>query len=756
MPFAMPIKAFTLVSTTTLLAAAFFITPQQSFGQDGANSLEEIVVTATRREESLQSVPISINAFDSEDLELRNITNTDDLQILVPNVDIRGGAGGPLNVGTASIRIRGLESVRYMDGIPMGAGGDFGGLGGLRNVAELERIEVLKGPQGTLFGKNALGGAIQYISKRPADVFGARVKLSVGSNSNEIIANVDIPLSDTVKTKFTAVSDNREGYVTSIVTGEKYGQTDNTTVRGVLDWQPIDSFNAVLAVQNDRTDGNGQAQVIFGVDNTNPEIIAYNALGLGVTFSDAGLNFGDREQYFNAMTERGVQLNDATLVSLHTNWQINESVALKTISSIRELESGQSIDADGAGLFKEDRWQYYELEELTQEIQLLGGSDRFDWIVGAYYGTNELKRHDVDWEAYEATLGTPAEDFTNNLIGQDKRDSALFGEFGWNMTEKLRLIFGARYSKEKYTSDTYDPADTNIPVGALLFNVNGSINDSRSDSYSDTTYRAVLQYQLSDDKMVYTNVSSGFNSGGFSEVEEGGNSFLPETVTNYEIGFRSEWLDKRVRLNLSAFKIDHEDIQIGQFNTTGFPPFFSVQVPTINAGTAEIEGFEMDTVIQVGENLTLNASVGILDGKYTEVPDSVGFIPIQTVLIDNDLIFLPELTYSVGLQHDTTLSGGGSLTSRLDYGWTDDVEDSTGNAQIPSRANGLQNDDNSYGLLNGRIAYSPSDGNWEVALWSKNLLDEYYQVAVFSQPMDIDPGVPGRPREIGISFSADF
>jgi len=201
--FAAVIAAVLTVGTPTGVSA-------QEDGAD-ASGLEEIIVTARRREENLQEVPIAITAFSGEDLEIRSIENVEDLQVLLPNVDIRGNGTSGGNSG--SMAIRGIPGVsRYVDGVHLS-----GGEGSLENVVELERIEVLRGPQGTYFGKNAIGGAIQYITKKPQEEFGARIKVTAGSfNRTDIIANVDIPLSDTVLTKVTAASLSRDGYVDSV------------------------------------------------------------------------------------------------------------------------------------------------------------------------------------------------------------------------------------------------------------------------------------------------------------------------------------------------------------------------------------------------------------------------------------------------------------------------------------------------------------------------------------------------------------
>ena len=241
------------------LGLVFAVIPIDTRAQ-GMDLLEEVVVTARRREENLQEVPVAITALSAEDLEIRSIENIKDLQLFLPNVDIRGGG---ITGGTSGLfTIRGVEDVaRYMDDVVQ-----TGGANALQNVVELERVEVLRGPQGTYFGKNAISGAVQYVTQKPREEFGARIKTTLGSyNRADIIANVDIPLSDTVLTKVTAASLNRGGYVDSLSVDESYGEIGNTVLRGMLQWQPNDSFTGLFTATYNKHDSSMQANVLFDV-----------------------------------------------------------------------------------------------------------------------------------------------------------------------------------------------------------------------------------------------------------------------------------------------------------------------------------------------------------------------------------------------------------------------------------------------------------------------------------------------------------
>ena len=356
----------------------------------GVQALEEVVVTARRREENLQEVPIAITALSAEDLELRSIENTEDLQVLLPNVDIRGGGVSGGNSG--NMAIRGIPGVaRYIDGVALS-----GNQGSLENVVELERIEVLRGPQGTYFGKNAIGGAIQYVTQKPQEDFGARIKATLGDfNRTDLVANVDIPLSDTVLTKVTLASLNRDGYVDSVTIDESYGEIDNTIVRGMLQWQPNDTLDVLLTAEYNKLDTGLQANVLFDVFEDVPfgpmTPQRYNAAGIPVT--DALYAYGQREEYLNAVDYTGPgNLFESNSFSATVTWDINDSVTFRSITASREFDYGSYRDLDATFLNMHNTWVYNEVEETTQEFQFLGSGDRYSWVVGLYYYEEEHTR----------------------------------------------------------------------------------------------------------------------------------------------------------------------------------------------------------------------------------------------------------------------------------------------------------------------------------------------------------------------------
>ena len=725
-------------------ALTMAIAAPPAFSQ-GVQALEEIVVTARRREENLQEVPVAITAFSAEELELRSIENVEDLQVLLPNVDIRGNGTSGGNQG--NMAIRGIPGVaRYIDGIALS-----GNQGSLENVVELERIEVLRGPQGTYFGKNAIGGAIQYVTQKPQEEFGARIKATLGEfNRTDIVANVDIPLSDTVLTKVTAASLNRDGYVDSVTIDESYGEIDNTIVRGMLQWQPTDSFEALFTAEYNEIETGLQANVLFDVFEDVPfgpmTPQRYNAAG--IPFTDELYAYGQREEYLNAADYTGVgNLFESNSYSANLTWDINDSVTFRSITASREFDYGSYRDLDATQLVMQNTWWYEEVEETSQEFQFLGSGDRYSWVVGLYYYEEDQRRKFNGWQRWELTGMGPAGPRPRNEADRSVRtDTAIFAEFAYDLTEQLTLTVGGRYSEEELHSETYDPTE---PLGAPdqpSFDLNGTIKfedgvplvfDQDFDAF---TPRVALQYQFTDTVMGYASYAEGFNGGGVNArvdptlPNNGIVAFDSEILANIELGLRSDLLDNRLRLNANYFTGTWDDIQLTEVLTPG-------QGTTTNGGEAEIEGLEIDALWRVTDNFTLNFAAGWLDTAYTDTGKA------ELIVVGTPFPFAPETSYSIGGQWDNALSSGGSITTRLDYGWIDDFQTHT---DARFQASTAAND--AYGLLSGRITYTTPAGNWDVAIHGTNLTDEFYRMGGFSAVLGgLDMGVVGRPREIGIS-----
>ena len=732
----------------------FTIIPIDTRAQ-GVDMLEEVVVTARRREENLQEVPVAITALSAEDLEIRSIENIKDLQLFLPNVDIRGGG---ITGGTSGIfTIRGVEDVaRYIDDVVQ-----TGGANALQNVVELERVEVLRGPQGTYFGKNAISGAVQYVTQKPLEEFGARIKTTFGSyNRADIVANVDIPLSDTVLTKITAASLNRDGYVDSLSVDESYGEIDNTVLRGMLQWQPSDSFTGLFTATHNNHDSSMQANVLFDVVENfptpwpwcnGPE--CYNMFG--VPFTDELYAYGKREEYVNTATYNGDGYDSTeTTYTASLTWELTDAITFRSISSVREQDWGVFFDMDATELVFFDWWEYREQEQTSQEFQFLGGGDRLTWVLGVYYLDSSVTGKDQIWENWEmpgvVNMGMIRQvpRYRHQENSENRKDTAFFAEVVYELTEQLSLTVGGRFSNEAFHNEVYVNSEGIRPpqAGTKLFgriprrDAQGEpfIFDAEFDAF---TPRIALQYQFSDSIMAYVTGAQGFNAGGVNSRFDStlpNNGITPydgEVLTNYEVGVRSDLFDNRLRLNATYFTGVWDNIHVGEVLTPG-------TTLTTNAGEADISGLEIEGIWRASDSFAVNFTLNTLDTEYTDVGLA------RTIQVGDEFPYAPSSGYSVGLQWNNDLSGGGSIMARFDYGWIDDVVTFRDRRfHWPSSANVA------YGLANGRITYTPPAGNWDIALLATNLTDQFYRQGGFPAVLaGVDQGVVGRPMEIGVTI----
>ena len=420
-----------ILAANALILAIPVVIPIEVSAQDELDTIEEIVVTARRREESIQNVPISIVAMDLQDLELRGITELEDLTAMVPNVIFIGSElTGPSTGGSDPARyaIRGLPGVGvYVDGI-----WDANNTNSLTsNIIDVERIEVMRGPQGTLFGKNTMGGAVQIITARPADDFGARAALTVGDfDRRDVNVRVDIPLGEYFKTRWTVASLNRRGYLTSAVTGRDFGDTNQTVVRGDLLWKPADSFSARLILENDQMDQNGIPRLTHGISGAGTfppaagsrcaAACAYNIVAQDPTSTSgiiaitndthvSGFPGGSLGEFETRMVQTlNGFVQDADRLTLDLTWDINDSMRIRSLTGYRETLRHLALDFEGLEYNMLQQNQVHEDEQTTQEIQLLGSHGRVNWVIGGFYWDEESTEYQMRYAFQEFEGQSPA------------------------------------------------------------------------------------------------------------------------------------------------------------------------------------------------------------------------------------------------------------------------------------------------------------------------------------------------------------
>jgi len=773
--------------------------------------LEEIVVTATRRETNMQDVPISVVAITGDDLAMRGVDSVERLATQVPNLNIIGGLAGPSF--QTSFTVRGIPRVgTYIDGIwQVGTSGFL-----TRQLVELERVEVLRGPQGTLYGRDSTGGAIRIVTRRPAEEFGGQISASVGSlDRQDVSATIDVPFTENLRSKWTAASLSRDGYIRSLTVDRNYGAFENDVLRGDLLWEPTDKLSFRFNYQRNENTTN-QARVQTAVF---PELA--QTFGIGASPGAVRLAAGIIQLYtiagqpITAQTQQAgypggtvgkwesrseITIPDEVLdeqLSVETNWALSDSINLQFLTASTAQTQSSYSDWDNTQYTVFNDIFATDLDLFSQEIQLTGGSDRVDWVVGAYYWEQETVNRNPSWSMQEFTSGQlsiadvfaspqctnvpvgflPCQATYGIVLGQQaddmnfagQRGTAVFGETVIHLTDALDLTLGYRQHDQTNTSQpmTLIPGVTAAkpPRSNTAFGPGDPFAGQRTGildaaSFDEGTSRLAVNYEFSDTIMGYVGYSEGFNSGGFGveqlSCKRRVSPFLPEDLKNYEIGFRSDLAERRVRFNATLFHTKWNDIQLAgeSLDDCVTPPVVSTNLRTQNVAEAEAEGIEFELTIAPTDSLLFSVSLGLLDTQYVGIST-----PVPGLTLDTEFSQAPKTTGNIGVQHTAQLGGGGRFVTRFDISHSDQFWRS----QIPNFRTeyyGLPaslDEGGDYDLVNLRLSYAPAEANWELAVFGTNLTDEYYLNSGFFHSLwAIDFATVGRPREAGVELKINF
>ncbi len=732
-----------LVSFSVLLVQIPVALAQEA-GDEGF-VIEEVTVTARKREERLQEVPLSISAFSAADIEAKSLVSLRDIGQFTPNFNFfnQGQAG---NSG-AVIYIRGIGQSDpnifwdpgvgiYVDGVFMGRmqGVDF-------SLLELERVEVLRGPQGTLFGKNTIGGAVNVVTVKPNDEFSAYVDFTIGKYDRiDGRANVNIPVAPGVfAMKFMASSQNRDGFGKRLDwnTGEKIdemGDQDRLNARADFKWTPSETVQVLLSLDGAKIREFGAVRE--AIKFTEPPIAQLFNLFAVPPYSAE--TFATEDHFTSFASNSNANELDAWGAALTVDWDFG-NVGLKSITSYRETEAKNGTDPDGSFYDIINLIQDVDQDQFSQEFQLSGLSfnDRLDWIAGLYYFTESAFSIE-QLLVYRELLDIIGLDINfNRRIWIDNKSYAAFGQGTFAVNEKLGLTAGLRYTYEdKWVArDRFRPftGDVIVPVG------------NASQTYSAFSPRLSVDYQWSNVLMTYLSAARGFKSGGLNGVSVTDSEFVPfdpEYVWTYELGMRSEWLDQRLRLNASAYFSDYTDIQ---FTVIRGDPETGRPATTIdNAAKAEIKGFEIELVAMPVSQLLLTAGVGYTDAKYTKLDEG---LPIT---LDTRFVKTPKWSTTLSAQYSVPLSGGAEIVGQVDWAYKSKINHDQLNSLV-----GLQE---AYSLLNARLTYASTDDKWSVSLFGTNLTDERYIMAAtdLSDTLAFGEVQWARPREWGLNFRYNF
>ena len=743
-------------SRNLLIAAAVAaVLPAPVLAQEaGVASLQEIVVTAQRREESLQDVPVAVSAFSEETMERIQATDSTGLQGIVPNLNIVQGRGSS---NATNIYIRGIGQPDALQTFDPAVGfyvDDvyFSRIRGTQlELYDIERIEVLRGPQGTLYGKNTIGGALRVITKRPGQEFEGLAQATVGDYDQvEGRLSLSGPLSDTLSGGVSVLRAKRGGYVTNPDTNEEYNDRDVFAGRVALAWNPADNVTVDWTADYSKEDN---AMVLGQPLNTLTTLIGVPILVLPTEVPKFDFTATPTPGLPNStkLTHEGTSLDIA--------WDISDALTLRSITAYRKLEYTDYIDIDATYIETGDVLVDVDQDQTSQEFQVNWGSGGWNVVGGLFYMKEDIESHQ---EAY-------ADDLLGSFLGGgtflrtiddalENTSWAAYANVTYALTERLNLGAGVRY-----TDETKDYArSTSTFSSNPIFAADPAFAFTIKDTWTDTSPMVSMDFQATDNVMVYGRVAQGFKSGGFNgRANNPGEQapYDPEEVISYEIGLKSDWPDSAVRANLAVFYNDYKDFQARVSGTTtdpgtGLP---SPELTVLNAGSLDIYGAELELSYQPSEALLLDAQVGYLDAEYGEF-DDVRFTNFDGSRAFQEPAFSPELTARLGAAYEWSLAEHGSLrlagSARFRSRMALSVDNTPVNSDV--EIDGLFQDD--YWVYDASLMWTLADGRLSVSLNGRNLSDEVYRTdgQEFSSVGNIRTAYYGAPRTFSFVLTGRF
>ena len=730
----------------------------QESGQTEAATVEDIVVTARRTEESAQRTPLALTAFSGETLERTGAQQVTDLQGAVPNLNLVQGRGSS---NSTNIYIRGVGQPDALQTFDPAVGVYVDDVyysrirGTQFDLLDLERVEILRGPQGTLYGKNTIGGALKLVSRRPGQDFRARASAAYGDYDQiDVQGAVSGPIADNLALGLSALHSERGGYVTDPATGAEYNDKNSTAVRVSLAWDPVSNIQVDLNADYSKDD----AGLTVGQPTNN---LTY--LGYGLAYP---VPTPLPEYNFETRTTPGLP-NETRLetwgTSARVTWDLSDALTLKSITGYRELRTDDYIDFDATELELADALVAVDQDQVSQELQLTYDSGPLTAVGGLYYLKEEVASHQESYD--DALLGPLYGDATFLRLIDDALETtskAAYANVSYALTDALRLSAGVRYTEEEKEYARSTSVVSSFLLGGLpVLNTTYAFAPP-TGTYDDTSIMLSVDYQLNRDAMVYARYAQGFKSGGFNGRANSATEateYQPETADTFEVGAKTQYWDNRFRLNLAAFITKYDDFQ-ARVSGIETPPGGGVPTPVlsvINAGSLDIAGFEIESVLVPVPGLTLDAQVGFLDADYKEFADA-RFTAFGGSRAFQDPAFSPRWTVRYGGQYEYGLTGGSTLTFGAAAKYRSRMALAVDNTLINTATElpGMYQDE--YWLYDARVVWSDPADRYTVGVYGQNLSDEVYKTDAqeFSSIGNIRTAYYGAPRTWMIKFTAKY
>jgi iron complex outermembrane receptor protein len=717
------------------LALGLIVLPlPAALGQEGQAVLEEITVTAQKREQSAQDIPVSVTVLSGEDLLQLGIENSNGVADYTPGLTI-SPVFGVGNIPNIAIRGIGLNDFRdyhespsavYVDEVYKAALAslDF-------QLFDIDRVEVLKGPQGTLFGRNATGGLIQYVTKKPTDEAEGYARLGAGNFGDmKVEGAFGGPISDSISGRIAAIYHKNDGIQHNVnPVGEDANQTDLTAVRGQLKFKFADQGFLLFtgeAAKNDNPGGNPYRYVpsFVGTDGLSDRDLANRDVVVGTSdLNDINVSGGLKvDSDYKAGTAR-------------LEWGF-DSFDFVSISNYQDFEKRQIQDCDSSPA--DFCFTLYDsnTKQFSQELRLQGDRDKLQWDAGLYY-------FNLKTDGLQSLAGpiagffiAPGTNSTTTSFDTETTSWAAFGQVAYSVSDRVTLIGGLRYTDDK--KDMTQIFLLTDPEDALGF-TGGVPYPKETQDENNVSYSAKITWDVNDTTMLYGGISNAFKAGtfnsGFGPVDPAAYSVKPEELTSYEIGFKSELGGGRQRLTGAVFYYDYKDSQAFIYRNLNQLLF--------NAD-ATVTGAELEWTALPIDSLEISAGISLLDTTVKDVQDGSGAIR------DRKMVLAPDLSMNAMARYTWDLSGGSALAAQLDGNYSSDVY--FDNLNQPGLKEGA------YTKLNARLSWMSNDDRWEVAAWVRNLTDERYRIYAFDLTADLGyiQDTYATPRTYGVSLGVNF
>ncbi len=755
---------FGLVSAIALTGGQYHAWAQDADdkAKDTTRTLNQVTVTAQRREQDLQDVPLSVTAIGAERLEITGAVDITSIQRSTPNATIEVARGSN---STLIAFIRGVGQQDPLWGFEPGVGLYVDDVyiarpqGAILDIFDVERVEVLRGPQGTLYGRNTIGGAIKYVTKPLSNEPDLRVKANLGNYSQaDVIVTASTPLSDTFAVGGAIAKYTRDGYGKNLNTGAEHYDKDLLAYRLSADWNPTDNFLLRFAYDKSQDDSNAKHghRLLPSADGTIP--VTSNVY-------DTRAGIGDK----NSVETEGY--------SLTAQWDVNDIVTLKSITAYREGSTVTPIDFDALPQPDFDVPADYNDDQFSQEFQLLYNNGPLSGVAGIYYlDGNADGAFDVILSALGVTIYQAGK--------QEKENFSVYGDFTYELSDKWSVSVGGRYTEDKTTADVlreawlglgsgaFDPSNTTSLFLATQTDYKGV--ERKDDQF---TPRVSVSYKPADNLNLYATYAQGFKAGGFDprareDLDPTGLSrlgFGPEQVDSYELGLKGSFFGDSLLLNTAVFFADYTDQQItvqsgADTNNDGVNDTFVSSV--FNAGASEYKGLEIEGTWFATDNLTFFATLGYIDAKINEILSggtnvASSFVTQNTPELQGQIS--ANYIYDLGADRGE-LSLTGSVSGRDKY-YLFNVP----NEGFPAGQNvifaggGPKLDPSGYYLFDLSAVWTSPSGKYRVGVHGRNLTDQEYRVAAYNfvtpSQLGLDSAYSafyGPPRTFTVSLSADF